>query len=74
MQIFLILSKLTWNIETNILKSLKRNMKIYSDYRIEKVEEKEIYINEKLSDLPIHQLIKQLKINEFLWDFDCVSL
>ena len=28
----------------------------------------------KLSDLLIHQLIKQLKIIELLWDFDCVSL
>ena len=46
----------------------------FSDYRNENIEEKEKYINEKLSDLPIHQLIKQLKITEILWDFDCVSL
>ena len=37
-------------------------------------EEKERYIIEKLSDLPIHHLIKQLKIIELLWDFDCASL
>ena len=43
-------------------------------YRDEKEEEKHIYIREKISELPIHQLIKQLKINELLWDFDCVSL
>ena len=50
-------------------------MKInFIDYRNESIEEKEKYINEKLSDLPIHQLIKQLKIIELLWDFDCVSL
>ena len=46
----------------------------FSDYRIENIEEKEKYISEKLSDLLIHQLIKQLKIIELLWDFDCVSL
>ena len=46
----------------------------FSDYRNENIEGKEKYINEKLSDLPIHQLIKQLKIIELLWDYDCVSL
>ena len=46
----------------------------FSDYRDEKIEEKENYINEKLSELPNHQLIGQLKIIELLWDFDCVSL
>ena len=29
---------------------------------------------EKLSELSIHQLMRQLKIKELLWDFDCVSL
>ena len=38
----------------------------FSDYRNENIEGKEKYINEKLSDLPIHQLIKQLKIVELL--------
>ena len=46
----------------------------FNDYRDENVEEKEKYINEKLCDLPIHQLIKQLKTIELLWDFDCLSL
>ena len=46
----------------------------FSDYRHENIEDKEKNINEKLSDLPIHQLIRQLKIIELLWDFDCVSL
>ena len=31
-------------------------------------------MNDKLSKLPIHQLIKQLKLDELLWDFDAVSL
>ena len=46
----------------------------FSDYRNENIEEKEKYINEKLSELLIHQLIKQIKIFELLWDFDCFSL
>ena len=48
----------------------KDNESKFSDYRDEDVEEKEKYINEKLSQLPVHQLIKQIKIDEFLWDFD----
>ena len=31
-------------------------------------------MNEKLSQLPIHQLIKQIKLDDLLWDFDAVSL
>ena len=27
-----------------------------------------------MSKLPIHQLIKQTKLDEFLWDFDAASL
>ena len=27
-----------------------------------------------MSDLPIHRLIRQLKMKELLWDYDCVSL
>ena len=45
----------------------------FNDYRKENVDEKEKYINEKLSKLPIHQLIKQMKLDELLWDFDAVS-
>ena len=52
----------------------KENEDQFNDHRNENIEQKEKYINEKLSDFPIHQLIKQLKINELLWDFDCVSL
>ena len=45
----------------------------FNDYRDEDVEEKEKYINEKFSQLRIHQLIKQIKLAELLWDFDAVS-
>ena len=45
-----------------------------NDYRDEDEEEKEKYNSEKLSKLPIHQLIKQIKLDELLWDFDANSL
>ena len=46
----------------------------FDDYRDEHIEEKEKYISEKLSQLPIHRLIKQIKLDELLWDFDATSL
>ena len=46
----------------------------FDDYRKENVDEKEKYINEKLTQLRIHQLLKQLQLNDLLWDFDCTSL
>ena len=46
----------------------------FNDYRDENVEEKENCINEKISELRVHQLINQSKIKELLWDSDCVSL
>ena len=46
----------------------------FFDYRNITVDKKEKYINEKLSQLPIHQIIEQKNINELLWDFDAVSL
>ena len=38
------------------------------------MEEKEKYINEKLSKLSIDQIKKQLKLDELLWDYDANSL
>ena len=46
----------------------------FDDYRKEKVDEKGKYINEKLSQLPKHQLLKQLPLSDLLWAFDCNSL
>ena len=54
-----------------IEKEFKNN---FNDYKDEDVEEKEKYDNEKLSALPIHQLIKQIKLDELFWDYDAVSL
>ena len=38
------------------------------------MDEKETFINKKLSNLPINQLLKQLQLNDLLWDFDCTNL
>ena len=46
----------------------------FDDYRIENVDRKEKYINKKLTQLRIHQLLKQLQLNDLLWNFDCTSL
>ena len=46
----------------------------FDDYRLENVEEKEKYINEKLSQLRLHKIIKRIELIELLWDFDAVSL
>ena len=46
----------------------------FNDYRDVIEDEKQKYKKEKLSQLPVHQLIKQIKLYELLWDFDAVSL
>ena len=46
----------------------------FNDYRDEDVDEKEKYINEKLDNLRLHKLIKQIELIHLLWDFDAVSL
>ena len=43
-------------------------------YRGEKIEEKEKYNNEKLSNLRLHKIMKRLELIHLLWDFDAVSL
>ena len=46
----------------------------FNDYRNESEEGKEKYINEKLGNLEIHKLLKQIELNELLWSFDASSL
>ena len=46
----------------------------FDDYRNEDEAEKEIFINEKLRQLPIHLLLKQIKLDELLWSYDGNSL
>ena len=45
----------------------------FNDYRDENIEEKK-YINEKLSNLGLHKIIKRKKLINLLWDFDADSL
>ena len=45
----------------------------FDDYRDEDVDEKENYINKKLGELPIHKLLQQLSLKDFLWDNDANS-
>ena len=45
----------------------------FNDYRDEDVDEKEKYINEKLGNLRIHKLLKQLELVHLLWSFDATS-
>ena len=47
------------------LKTFKKEYEIIlNDYRDEDVEDKEKFVNEKVSQLPFHQLIKQGKLDE----------
>ena len=46
----------------------------FNDYRDEDVEEKEKYINKKLSELRLHKIKKRIELVHLLWDFDAVSL
>ena len=57
------------------MKSFKKEYENqFDDYKNFDVEKKEKYINEKLSKLPIYQLLKQIKLDQILWKFDAVSL
>ena len=46
----------------------------FDDYRDEDVEEKELYINKKLSALRLHKIIQRIELVHLLWDFDAVNL
>ena len=46
----------------------------FDDYRDENMEEKEKYINKKLSELRLHKIIQRIELVPLLWDFDAVSL
>ena len=46
----------------------------FNDYRDEDEEEKEKFINEKLGNIKLHKLLKQIELVHLLWDFDAVSL
>ena len=71
-----------YNFVEAYLEYENKHLKIYEkeyesknyDYRKENFDGKEKYINEKISQLPIHQLLKKLKSGEIFWDFETVSL
>ena len=45
----------------------------FNDFR--DIDESEMNIHfEKLGELPIHELLQELSLNDLLWDFDAVSL
>ena len=46
----------------------------FNDYRDEDEEGKEKFINEKLGNIKLHKLLKQIELVHLLWDFDAVSL
>ena len=46
----------------------------FDDYRLENEDKKENDINEKLSNLRLHKIIKRIELVHLLWDFDAVSL
>ena len=46
----------------------------FNDYRDEDVEENEKYINEKLSEIRLHKIIRRIELVHLIWDFDAVSL
>ena len=46
----------------------------FDDCRNENVEEKERYIDERLSNLRLHKMMKRIELVHSLWDFDAVSL
>ena len=52
----------------------KENEDQFDDYRLENVEEKEKYINEKLSEFRRHKIIKRIELIHLLRDSDAVSL
>ena len=64
------------------LKYKNKHFKIYEeeyesqfdDYRDADLEEKEKFINEKLSTLRLHKITKRKELIHLFWDFDAVSL
>ena len=45
----------------------------FDDYRLENEDEKQKYINEILSNLRLHKIVKRIELVHLLWDSDAVS-
>ena len=59
------------NDQVKIIKEKQKNQ--FDEYRDIDEEEKEKFINEKLSELTIHQLLKKLDLTDLMMDYDDVS-
>ena len=70
----MILLKHIWNINKLFKNFEKEYESQFDDYRLENEEEKQKYINEKLSELRLHKIKKRIELIHLLWDFDAVSL
>ena len=61
--------------KNNHFKTIKdeyeKKFNVYRDINEEEMKE---YINKKLNQLPIHQILQQLSLIDLMWDFDCNSL
>ena len=63
------------NYKNNHLKIIKEEYESkFNDYRDIDEEELEKYLNKNLGELPIHQFLKQLSLNDLLWSYDANSL
>ena len=60
------------NKQWNIFEKEYENQ--FNDYTDEDKEGKEKFINEKLSNLRLHKIIKRIELIHLIWDFDAVSL
>ena len=59
------------NLKNKHLKIIKDEYESkFNDHRDIKEEEMKEYINKKLSELPIHQLLQQLSLVDLMWDYD----
>ena len=69
-----ILLKHVWKMKTIIKYSLSKNMKVNLTIIEKKTRRSERIYQQKISELPIHQLVQRLSLGDLMWDFDCVNL
>ena len=71
----MILSKHIWKKKNKHFKIFEKEYESqFDDYRDQDLEEKEKYINKKLSERRLHKIKKRIELIHLLWDFDAVSL
>ena len=63
------------NYKNKPLKSIKEDYESnFDEYRFIIEEEMKEYINKNLGELPIHQLLQQLNLDDLIWGYVCVCL